>query len=145
MGKYKVFISEVEFSATLAKLKEQPNEIFDFTLHDEETKEAFKARLMFSTQPGDNFDELIIESSRGFMVEGWYVKIVEREDGQEEEEITIFQETRLGARRGYMLSSIMAEEKSRLKNEIMTSELESRLKRKQELVKEILDKDQKTK
>lgn len=141
MKKYKIFISELEFAATLAKFREQPDQIFDFSLQDEETKEGFKAKVMVSTQPGDGYDGLTIESSRGFMAEGWYVKIVEREDAQEEEEITIFQQTRLGARRGYMLSSIMAEEKTRLKKEIMTSELEKRLKRKQELVKEILHKE----
>ena len=140
MKKYKMFINEVEFTATLAKFKEQQNEILNFSLQDEETKEVFKAKIMVSPQPGDSFDELILESSRGFMVEGWYVKIVEREDA-EEEEITVFQETRLGARRGYMLSSI-AEDKIKLKKEMMTSELEKRLKRKQELVKEILGKEE---
>jgi hypothetical protein len=57
-----------------------------------------------------------------------------------EDEITVFESMKLGDRRGYMLRSMMAEEKEKEKKETMTSELEKRWKQKQELVDRLLKK-----
>lgn len=68
------------------------------------------------------------------------MKILEREE-EGEEGVTVFESMRLGERRGYMLRSMMAEgDKGKSKKETMTTELEKRLKRKQQLVADLLKK-----
>lgn len=137
MGKsYKIF-------GTADKFAGREGEIFTEEVHDEETQESFEAKIMVSSVPREGYCPLTFESSRGGVIlQGdWYVKIIGRE-AEEEEEVTVFEETRLGARKGYMLRSMTAEQKTKLKQEIMSSELEKRLKRKQELVKDILKKSE---
>ena len=58
-----------------------------------------------------------------------------------EDEVKVFESMRLGERRGYMLRSMMAEgDKGKSKKETMTTELEKRLKQKQQLVADLLKK-----
>ena len=132
-AKYKIFIPEDE----LDKFKGRGDEVFTETLLDEETHGAIEAKIIVSETPKEGYEELTIQARGGFLSGTWYVKILETED-EEEESVTVFQAARLGERRGYMLRSMMAEQKDDLKKETMTSELQKRLKRKQEIVKELL-------
>jgi len=137
--KYKLFVTDID------KFKGHEDEVFTETsLVDEETQDHFQAKIMVSQSPQEGYDELELESDRGYIATGHYVKIVERLE-EEEESVTVFQSKRLGERRGYMLRSMMAEDKDQLKKETMTSELEKRLKRKQEIVQQLLKKKDKEK
>lgn len=132
---YSVFTPEDK----LGKFEAGEGEVLTETLMDTETREQFTAKITVSRSPQEGYDKLLIQG-RGFFLSGdWYVKILERVE-EEEAPVTVFEATRLGARRGYMLRSMMAEEKKKLKRETMTTELEKRLKRKQEIVKKLLGK-----
>ncbi len=132
---YKVFVPEGE----LDKFKNREDKVFTEVLVDEETRETFEAKIMVSQSPLEGYDELLLQGRGGFVQGKWYVKILEREE-EEIEPVTVFEAKRLGERKGYMLRSMMAEEKAKVKKETMTTELEKRLKRKRELVKEVLKK-----
>jgi len=132
--RYRIFVPETE----LDKFKGQEDRIFSETLVDEETQETFQAKIMISQSPREGYDELVLQARGSFIPGQWYLKIVEREEEEESEPVTVFEAKRLGERKGYMLRSMMAEEKEKLKKETMTSELEKRLRRKQEIVKELL-------
>ena len=132
-AKYKIFVPEHE----LGKFKGKEDEVFIETLIDEETHGAFQAKIMISESPKEGYEELVIQARGGFLAGNWYCKILAKEE-EETEPVTVFQATRLGERRGYMLRSMMAEDKKEMKKEIMTTELEKRLKRKQEIVKDVL-------
>jgi len=133
-AKYRIFVPENE----LDKFKGKENEVFTETLVDEESRGAFQARVMLSQSAKEGYEEVVIQARGGFLAGSWYVKILEKE-AEETEPTTVFQATRLGERRGYMLRSMMAEEKKVLKKETMTTELEKRLKRRQEILKDILE------
>lgn len=135
---YKIFVPESD----LDKFLNQEDKVFSEMVIDEATKEQFQATVMVSQAPGEGYDRLVLQG-RGSFIEGdWFVKIVDRED-EEEEEVTIFESKRLGTRRGYMLRSMMAEsDRSKSRKEIMTSELQKRLKQKQKMVSDMLKKKQ---
>jgi ABC-type phosphate transport system auxiliary subunit len=130
---YKVFTPEDE----LDKFKGREGKVFTETVMDEETREAFQADIMVSQSPQEGYEELLIQARGGFLPGKWFVKILKREE-EKEEAVTVFEAKRLGERRGYMLRSMMAEEKAELKKETMTTELEKRMKRRQEIVKDLL-------
>ncbi|HVO65987.1 MAG TPA: hypothetical protein VMT12_05825 [Syntrophales bacterium] len=134
--KYKLFVAEDQ----LDMFKGKDNVVFTQELMDEETHEAFRAKVMISEFPKENYEELIIQVRGGFLAGNWYVKVVEKEE-EEPEEMTVFQAAKLGERRGYMLRSMMAEQKGSVKKEIMTDELEKRMKKKQDLVNRLLQKN----
>ena len=131
---YTIFVPE----DNLEKFRDQEGEVFQETLIDEATREQFEAKVMVSNSPGEDYCRLMLQGRGGFVSGEWFVKIVERAE-EEDEDVTVFESMRLGERRGYMLRSMMAEsDKGASKKETMTTELEKRLKRKQELVAEIL-------
>jgi hypothetical protein len=108
---------------------------------DEKTREILTCRIIISSTPQEGFDELILEGiGLQRAKKQWYVKILERLDEVEGEEITVFRSAKPSDRRGYMLRSMMEEHKADRKKEIMTSELEERKKRKQQLTEKILKK-----
>lgn len=134
---YKIFVPE----DTLDRFINQEGKVFNEILIDETTREQFQAKVIVSQSGGEGYDSLILQGRGGFISGDWFVKIVEREGEEEEDEVTIFESKRLGQRRGYMLRSMMAEsEKTEAKKEIMTTELKKRLKQKQKLVSEMLKK-----
>ena len=133
---YTIFVPE----DNLGKFEGQEGVVFTETLIDESTREQFEAKVMVSGSRGEGYDRVQLQGRGGFLSGEWFVKIVARED-EDEDEVTIFESMKLGDRRGYMLRSMMAEsDRSKDKKETMTTELEKRLKRKQELVAEILKK-----
>lgn len=129
--KYKIFIADKD------KFKGDEDEVFNEILIDEETREQFQAEIKVSYSPLEGYDRLVLVSPRAAILGECHVKIVKRVE-EEEEEVTIFESKRLGDRRGYMLRSMMAEDRDQLKKETMTTELEKRLKRKQEIVQKLL-------
>lgn len=134
---YRIFVPEDD----LDKFKNQEGKVSKETVIDESTREQFEAEIMVSQSPVQEYEKLLIQGRGGLIPGEWFVKIVKRLDEEEEEEVTVFESMRLGQRRGYMLRSMMAEsEKGDSKKETMTSELQKRLKRKQELVEELLKK-----
>ncbi|OPY65833.1 MAG: hypothetical protein A4E63_02814 [Syntrophorhabdus sp. PtaU1.Bin050] len=133
--KYKLFVSEDQLDI----FKGKDDVVFTEELMDEETHEAFRAQVMIRDSAKEGYEELIIQVRGGFLAGTWYVKVIEKEE-EEPEETTVFQAAKLGERRGYMLRSMMAEQKGLLKKETMTDELEKRMKKKQELVQKVLDK-----
>jgi len=138
MGKrYRIFLSGEEFE----RVNEKEGKVLSQVVLDIDTQEHFQAKVVLSSSPKEGYDEIAIVSERGTFKPGqWYMKVLEREEA-EEEEITVFESMRLGERRGYMLRSMVAEEKAKLKKETMGTELEKRLKRKQEIVKKLLQKE----
>lgn len=135
---YRIFVSDFD------KFKGHEGEILEEEIIDEHSLEVFRARIKVSNKPMEGYFPLRLEGSgrSSIMLEGqWYVQILERIE--EEEEGTIFQGLRMGQRRGYMLRSMLQEEKEKAKQEIMTKELESRLKKKQELVRKLRKKEEK--
>lgn len=130
---YKVFVPE----DALDKFKGREGELFTETLVDEETRAAFQAKIMVSQSPQEGYDELVLQGRGGFVSGQWYVKIVEREE-EAEEAVTVFEAKRLGARRGYMLRSAMAEGEKSSEKEATAMELEKRMKRRQEITTELL-------
>lgn len=132
---YIVFAPEDE----LDKFKAHQSEVLDETLMDAESRDQFRAKIIVSQSPQEGYDKLLIQVRGSYIPEEWYVKVVERQE--EDEEVTVFQSMKLGERRGYMLRSMMSEKKAEAKKETMTTELERRLKRKQEEVKRLLGKE----
>ena len=136
--KYRIFIPE----KGIEKVKEMEGQISTDVVIDEDTREQFRAKIMISALPQEGYDELVIQERGGYLPGKWYIKVLEREQ-EEEEGITVFESMKLGDRRGYMLRSMMAEDKEKEKKEVMTSELEKRWKQKRELVDKLLQKDRK--
>ena len=136
---YRIFVPE----DALEKFTGKEKKVFHETVIDEGTREQFPARVMVSQTGGEGYEKLILQGRGGFVSGEWFVKIIEREDeGEEDEEVTVFESKRLGQRRGYMLRSMMGEkDRDEAKKEIMTTELEKRLKQKQKLMKEVLKKE----
>lgn len=132
---YIVFTPEDE----LDKFKGHQSEVLDETLMDAESRDQFRAKIIVSQSPQEGYDKLLIQVRGSYIPEEWYVKVLERQE--EDEEVTVFQSMKLGERRGYMLRSMMSEKKAEAKKETMTTELERRLKRKQEEVKRLLGKE----
>ncbi len=134
---YRLFIPEEQ----VEKFKGQEGTLFAETLIDEDTQEAFRAKIIVSQLPQEGCDRLLLQARSGFLPGPWFVKIVEQEE-DEEEAVKVFESMRLGERRGYMLRSMMAEgeEKSKRKEAIMTTELEKRLQKKRDLVETLLSK-----
>ena len=135
--RYRIFVPEKETE----KVNEMRGRVTSQVVIDEDTMEQFEAQIMISEEPEEGYDELIIQERGGNLPGQWYVKILKREE--EEEEITVFESMKLGDRRGYMLRSMMAEEKEKEKKETMTTELEKRWKQKRALVDKLLEKKQK--
>ena len=141
-GERRVYILHVggegaDFGAFNA-LKGQEGEVLTRSLLDPESRGMFEAKIMLSQTPQEGYDELVLEGGGLARVEGqWYVKILEREE-EEEEAVTVFQSLKLSDRRGYMLKSMMGEQKTERKKEIMTTELEEKLRRKREITEKIL-------
>jgi len=133
--RYRIFIPE----KGMEKVKEMEGKVLSEVVIDEDTQEQFQAKIIISGSPEEGYDELVIQERGGYIKGKWYVKILEREE--EEEEITVFESMRLGDRRGYMLRSMMAEEKEKMKKELMTKELEKRWKQKRELIDKLLKKE----
>jgi hypothetical protein len=124
------------------KYEGHEGEVLEERIEDQDTGEPFDAKIMVSKTPQEGYDELVLATSRGMLIEGkWFVKVLERIE--EEEVITVFESKKLGDRRGYMLKSMLAEEKTERKKEIMTTDLEEKLKRKREIAAEILKKQKK--
>lgn len=134
--RYRIFIPE----KGTAKVNEMRERVSTQVVIDEDTMEQFGAKIMVSDEQQEGYDELVIQDRGGYLPGKWYVKIVERQDDEEEEEITVFESMKLGDRRGYMLRSMMAEKKEDEKKEAMTTELEKRWKQKRALVDKLLDK-----
>lgn len=136
MGKrYRMFLLGEQFE----KINETEGKVLSQVVLDMDTQEHFEAKVVLSSSPKEGYDEVVIASERGTLKPGqWYLKVLEREEA-EEEKVTVFESMRLGERKGYMLRSMMAEEKAKLKKETMSTELEKRLKRKQEIVKKLLE------
>jgi len=133
---YRIFVPESD----LGKFADQAGKVFKETLIDEATREQFQAEVAVSQSPGEGYDKLLIQGRGGFISGDWFVKILEREE-EGEDEVKVFESMRLGERRGYMLRSMMAEgDKGKSKKETMTTELEKRLKQKQQLVADLLKK-----
>ena len=133
---YRIFVPESD----LGKFADQEGTVFKETLIDEATREQFQAEVAVSQSPGEGYDKLLIQGRGGFISGDWFVKILEREE-EGEAEVTVFESMRLGERRGYMLRSMMAEgDKGMSTKETMTTELEKRLKQKQQLVADLLKK-----
>jgi hypothetical protein len=133
--RYRIFIPE----KGLEKVKEMEGVASREVVIDEDTQEQFHAKIMISAEPSEGYDDLVIQERGGYIEGKWYIKILEREE--EDEEITVFESMKLGERRGYMLRSMMAEESEKAKKETMTSELEKRWKQKQQLVSKLLKKE----
>ncbi len=142
MGKmakrYRIFFPEKGSE----RVKEVEGQVLNEVVIDEDTRGQFKAKIMISASPQEGYDELVIQERGGYLPGKWYIKVLEREE-EEEEGITVFESMKLGDRRGYMLRSMMAEDKEKEKKEVMTSELEKRWKQKRELVDKLLQKDRK--
>lgn len=136
---YKIFVPESD----LEKFLDKEKKVFSEMVIDETTKEQFQAKVMISQSPEEGYDKLILQGRGSFISGDWFVKIVAREEEEEEEEkVTVFESKRLGQRRGYMLRSMMAEsDRSKSRKEIMTRELQKRLKQKQKIVSEMLKKN----
>ena len=135
--KYRIFIPE----KGIEKVKEREGKVSSDVVIDEDTREQFRAKIVVSAVPQEGYDELVIQERGGYLPGNWYIKVLEREE--EEEGITVFESMKLGDRRGYMLRSMMAEDKEKEKKEVMTSEFEKRWKQKRELVDKLLQKDRK--
>jgi hypothetical protein len=133
---YRIFLPEGD----LSKFEGKEGLPFEETIIDEGTLEQFQAKVVISRRPAEGYDKLLLQGRGNFLPGDWFVKILERED-DEVEEVTVFESMRLGDRRGYMLRSMMAEgEKSDQKDDIMNKDFEERLKRRQDLVAELLKK-----
>ena len=132
MDRYLVFAPESD----PLKFKGHEDKVFDETVLNLVTGEQCLAKIMVSQVPQEGYAELKIQIRGDFLPGDWFVKIVETEE-EEEEKVTIFQTAKLSERRGYMLRSMMEEEKSKRKLDIMGKELEEREKMKQDIVKKI--------
>ena len=133
--RYRIFVPE----KGLERVKAMEGVPSHDVVIDEDTQEQFHAKIMISAEPKEGYDELLIQERGGYVEGKWYIKVLERDE--EEEEVTVFESMKLGERRGYMLRSMMAEESEKAKKETMTSELEKRWKQKQQLVNKLLKKE----
>ncbi len=134
---YTIFVPEDD----LEKFLKLEGELVEETLIDEETREHIQAKVTISRTGGKDFHNLHLQGRGEFLSGDWFVKIVELKE-EEEEPFTIFESKKYGQRRGYMLRSMMAEsDRAAAKKEILTSELQKRLKQKRKLVSEILKKE----
>ena len=130
---YTIFVKEGDVD----KFQDQKEKIFKETLLDSVTREQFEAEVMVSQSPDEGYDKLLLQVRGGVVPGDWFVKIVAREE-DEEEEVTIFESKRLGERRGYMLRSMMSEsDRSASRKDIMTQELQKRLKQKQKIISDM--------
>jgi len=137
---YTIFVPEDD----LEKFLKLEGEMLSETLIDEETREQFQAKVIVSRTGGKDFHNLHLQGRGAFLSGEWFVKIVQTEEDEDDEEFTIFESKRYGQRRGYMLRSMMAEgDKDAAKKETMTTELQKRLKQKQKIVEELLSEDKK--
>ncbi len=132
--RYRIFVPE----KGLEMVKGIQGKVVDQVVIDEDTQEQFQAKVMISEAYEEGYSELLIQERGGYVEGKWYIKIMEREE--EAEEITVFESLKLGDRRGYMLRSMMSEDKEKIKKELMTEELERRWKQKKELVDKIIKK-----
>ena len=132
MGRYLIFAPESD----IYKFKGHEDEVFDENVLDLVTGGQFRAKIMVSQVPQEGYEELKVQIRGDFLPGAWFIKIVEEEE-EDEEKVTIFKTTKLSERRGYMLRSMMEEEKSKRKLDIMGKELEEREKMKQDIVKKI--------
>lgn len=136
MKKWRIIVEKEEDIEALKAKEGQPFKVD--SIIDEDTRGACEAEVVISSQPAEGFDELVVETPRGFLISGkWFVKVLKREE--EEEEVTVFESLRFSDRRGYMLRSMMAEDRAREKEKLMTQELEERLRQKQEMAKRVLE------
>ncbi|WP_435547451.1 hypothetical protein [Desulfobacterium sp. N47] len=137
MKTYTIFVPYEKKEDAFKYLKE--SEMLSETLQDEETREQFKAKIKISDSPWEGCDVLHIQLRSGYIGEGWYVQILSREE--DEEEMTFFESKRLGARRGHMLRSMIAESETEdaEKKRVMEEELKQRLQWKKKIVKKILE------
>ena len=129
--KYRIFIPEGE----LGKFEEE-DRVYEEYVFDFDTGGQFKAKIMVSRSPGEGYEPLTIQVRGDYLPGDWYAKIVEREE-EEEEAVTVFQPAKLSERRGYMLRSMMEEEKLKRKRDIMGKDLEEREKEKKDVVERI--------
>jgi hypothetical protein len=144
---YRIMAEEKEYGLQVSALRGQwevdkfvgkEDQLLEAELRDMATYSAFKAKIMVSQVPKEGYDKLALFTDRGVMITGWYVKIIERIAEEDEEDIPIFQSSKLSERRGYMLRSLAGEQKTERKLEIMTSDLEERKTRKAKLTEAIL-------
>jgi len=112
-------------------------------LIDEETLENFDCKVIISKIPQEGYHELTLQGISGDRIRGeWHVKLLDQVE-EEDEEITVFRSAKLSERRGYMLRSMIEEHKTERKEDIMTTELEERKRKKKELTEEIFKKAKK--
>ena len=137
MKAYTIFVPYDKKEEAYKHLSE--GEIISEILQDEEIREQFKAKIKVSKSPQEGWDRLHVQLRSGCLDEEWFVKITERED--EDDEVTYFESKRLGARRGHMLRSMLAEaeDEDAEKKRVMEEELKHRLKWKKDIVKKILE------
>ena len=135
---YRIFLPEDD----LDKFHQNMEKMLEETIIDEETLEQFQATISVSNKKKEGYEKLLIQGRGGYANGEWFVKIIDRDDEDDENDVTVFESMKMGDRRGYMLRSMMNEgQKGDDKKETMTKELERRLKRKQEVVAEILKKN----
>jgi len=134
--RYRIFVPE-RVTQTVNEMRRQAT---TQVVIDEDTMEQFEAQIMISEELEEGYDELIIQERGGNLMGQWYVKILKRTE--EEEDITVFESMKLGERKGYMLRSMMAEEKQKEKKEAMTTELVKRWKQKRAILDKVLKKEQ---
>jgi len=130
--KYRIFIPENE----PGKFEAAEDRVFEEYVFDFETGGQFKAKIMVSQSPMEGYEPLAIQVRGDYLPGNWYAKIVERED-EEEEVVTVFQPAKLSERRGYMLRSMMEEEKLKRKRDIMGKDLEEKEKEKRKVIEKI--------
>ena len=118
------------------KFQGQEERVFKENVSDLEAGEQFQAKIMVSQTPQKGYEPLQIQIRGDYVKGDWFIKIVEREK-EEEAEVTIFKPAKLSERRGYMLRSMMEDDKLTRKREIMTEQLEEREKKKKEVVDRI--------
>lgn len=137
MKAYTIFVPYEKKEDAYKHLAE--GEALSETLQDEETREQFKAKIKVSSSPQEGWDTLHIQLRSGYLDEGWSVQITSRED--DDDEVTYFESKRLGARRGHMLRSMLAESEGEdaEKKRVMEEELKQRLQWKKGIVKKILE------
>ena len=127
--RYRIFAPEND----PAKFEGQEDKVFKENVSDLEAGEQFQGKIMVSQRPREGYEPLQIQIRGDFLKGLWFIKIVEREK-EEEVEVTIFKPAKFSERRGYMLRSMMEDDKQKRKEEIMTSELEEKEKKKKEMV-----------
>ncbi len=135
---YRVFVPEEQ----LGKFSDREDVVFEETVIDEDTQEAFQAKITVTQTPKEGYERLVLQGRGAYVPGEWFVKILERQDDDDDEPITIFESKKLGDRRGYMLRSMISEteDKGKSKEQIMTTELQKKLEQRKKLVNELLKK-----